>query len=34
MGEKEVSQGRRLVMGLVNRFFGTWKCVTVNDFFT
>jgi len=34
MGEMEVSQGRRVVMCLVKPYFGTWKGVTVDIFFT
>jgi hypothetical protein len=34
MGEREVSQGKRVVMGLVKLYFGLWKGVTVDSFFT
>ena len=34
MAEREVSQGRRVVMGLVKSCFGAWKGVTVDIFFT
>jgi hypothetical protein len=34
VGEREVSQGRRVVVGLVKLYFGTWKGVTVDNFFT
>ena len=34
MGEREVSQGRRVVMGLVKPYFGSWKGVSVDSFLT
>ena len=34
MGEREVSQGRRVVMCLVKHYFGTWKGVNADIFFT
>jgi hypothetical protein len=34
MGEREVSQGIRVVMGLVKCYFGTWNGVTVDSLFT
>jgi hypothetical protein len=34
MGKREVSQGRRVVMGQVKRYFGAWMGVTVDNFFT
>jgi hypothetical protein len=34
MGEREVSQGRMVVMGLVKPYFGSLKGVTIDNFFT
>jgi hypothetical protein len=33
-GEREVSQGKWVVLGLVKLYFGLWKCVTVDSLFT
>jgi hypothetical protein len=33
-GKKEVSQGKRVVMDLVEPYFGSWRGVAADNFFT